>query len=302
METFIPSAPSPAGFAAPASGLGSPRRPRGRLRFRFRPVPADPDEQLRGAGDREAGNPRTRRPKGRERMRRRTTPPPAARRRSPRRAWRRPPCSSPNRRWSRRRRFRARRERLLPGGLSGRIPVPLAAAVPPARREPPTGAELPVAAERRGAPTDRAIRGGAARRPSGRRTGRRFRFRCSGRRARRVQAATRPLPAIRPAVKTADPVPSAADPVSVAAKDVPAATASRPEGFPAELERVHAPKRNSARSRIEPAADAPRRAEAPAAPVAPDGKPSLASKRGIRRPSRPPCRGSRPAPTRRRKR
>ena len=92
MENFIPSAPSPAGFAAPASGLGSPAASRGRLRFRLRPVPADPDEQLRraGRGAGEAAGARGgagRRARMEGRWRRTTAGPPAARRRSPRRAW-----------------------------------------------------------------------------------------------------------------------------------------------------------------------------------------------------------------------
>ena len=80
----------------------------------------------------------------------------------------------------------------------------------------------------------------------------------------------------RPAAATADPV--VADPLTIAAKDVPA---SRPEGFTAELEgSIAEPEGNSARSRIEPTANAPRGAEASRAPAAPEGKPSLTSGEG----------------------
>ena len=141
-----------------------------------------------------------------------------------------------------------------------------------AAAEPARGTNLPRTS---GAPPQEAARGGGRRRypPPNRPP-----FPLSMSRPPRSPAGrpTVPLPTRGPPPGPARSV--AADPVLVAAR---MSRPPRPEGIAAELEgSIARPEGDSARSRIEPAANAPRGAEASGAPAAPDGKPSLASGEG----------------------
>jgi len=242
METFIPSTPSPAGFAAPASGLGSQAVPpdaSGSASGSFLQIfmnscvaqatgngePADAPAEGQGEdaakNDAASGSEDTAAAESMMSAALFVAGPPAV-----------PQTALP-----------AEEGTASPEApSSGSAAPPAAAFTAGAEAAADTGAEPPVAAvPARGAVT-RFPNVPAAADPA--------------KAAPAAEPAADAASGIRPAVKTAEPVAAAADPVSVAAKGDPS------------------------QGRIDPTADAPRKAEAPAAPVASEGKPSLASKEG----------------------
>ncbi|MBE0602581.1 MAG: flagellar hook-length control protein FliK [Deltaproteobacteria bacterium] len=270
METLIPSTPSPAGFAAPASGLGSQAAPpdaSGSASGSFLQIfmnscvaqatgngePADAPAEGQGEdaakNDAASGSEDTVAAESMMSAALFVAGPPAA-----------PQTALP-----------AEEGTASPEAPSSGSSASLAAAVTAgAEKAADTGAEPPAASEpARGAvtpfPNVPAAADPAKAAPAAEQAA------VSAFDVPAAEQAADAASGIRPAVKTAEPVATAADPVSVAAKDVPAA---RPEGFPVEA------KGDPSQGRIDPTADASRKVEAPAAPVASEGKPSLASKEG----------------------